>query len=141
MDSHRPGPICNFKTYVVGLEPRPAMKRRGGFSSSKFCNQAKSEVFQCVICTDICRSPVTCHSGAHLFCQDCLASSLQCNPSCPVCREPLAAPVPSAFASAQVSALDVVCLHDKCTWKGTCGRLDGHLDMDCLHEPIKCSGD
>ena len=49
--------------------------------------------------------------------------------------------MPSAFASAQVSALDVQCVHDKCKWKGTCGRLDGHLDTDCLHEPIKCSAE
>ena len=115
------------------------MARRGGFPISILCNQAKSEYFQCLVCTEICRSPVTCQSGAHLFCHDCLSESLRRNSSCPACREPLTAPVPSFFAAAQVSALDVVCVHDKCTWKGTCGRLDGHLDNDCLHEPIKCS--
>ena len=117
------------------------MQRRGGFPVSIFCNQARSEAYQCLICFEVCRSPVTCRSGAHLFCQDCLAGSLRRNPSCPVCRERLAAPVPSAFATAQVSALDVVCVHEKCKWKGTCGRLDGHLDIYCLHEPIKCSGE
>ena len=117
------------------------MTRRVGFPSTKFCNQAKSEVFYCLVCTEVCRSPVTCRSGAHLFCLDCLTESLRRNPSCPVCREPLTAPVPSAFASAQVSALDVQCVHDKCQWKGTCGRLDSHLDTDCLHEPIKCSAE
>ncbi|KAL5473666.1 hypothetical protein EMCRGX_G028176 [Ephydatia muelleri] len=50
--------------------------------------------------------------------------------------ENLSSSVPSSFAAAQVSALDVVCVHDKCKWKGTCGRLDGHLNTDCPHEPI-----
>ena len=117
------------------------MTRRGGFPVGIFINQAKSEYFHCLVCTDVCRSPVTCQSGAHLFCLNCLTESIRINRSCPVCRERLAAPVPSAFATAQVSALDVVCVHEKCKWKGTCGRLDGHLDTDCLHEPIKCSGE
>ena len=117
------------------------MSRRGGFPSNIFCDQGKSESFHCLVCTEVCRSPVTCRSGAHLFCQECLTESLRHNPSCPVCREPLTAPVPCAFASAKVSALDVQCVHDTCQWKGTCGRLDGHLDTDCLHEPIKCSAE
>ena len=117
------------------------MTRPGGFPVGIFLNQAKSESFHCLVCTDVCRSPVTCRSGAHLFCQDCLTESIRRNPSCPVCREFLAAPVPSAFATAQVSALDVVCVHEKCKWKGTCGRLDGHLDIECHHEPVKCSGE
>ena len=117
------------------------MKRRGGFPAGKFCNQARSESYLCRICFDVCRSPVTCQSGAHLFCHGCLSESLRRNSSCPACREPLTAPVPSAFAAAQVSALDVMCVHDKCKWKGTCGRLDSHLDTDCPHEPIKCSGE
>ena len=114
------------------------MARRGGFPVGIFCNQSKSEFFHCFVCTEVCRSPVTCRSGAHLFCLECLTESLRQNASCPVCREPLAAPAPSAFASAQVSALDVQCVNDKCKWKGTCGRLDSHLITDCLHEPIKC---
>ena len=117
------------------------MQRRGGFPTSIFCNQTKSDCYCCLICFEVCRSPVTCRSGAHLFCLECLTESLRQNASCPVCREPLTAPVPSAFASAQVSALDVQCVHGKCKWKGTCGRLDGHLDTDCLHEPIKCSAE
>ena len=115
--------------------------RQGGFPSSIFCNQAKSEFFHCLVCTEVCRSPVTCLSVAHLFCLDCLTKSLRQNASCPVCREPLTAPVACAFATVQVSALDVQCVHDKCQWKGTCGRLDAHLDTDCLHEPIKCSAE
>ena len=117
------------------------MQRRGGFSSDIFCDQKTSEIYRCLICLDVCRSPVTCQSGAHLFCIVCLSESIRRNPSCPVCRERLTDPLPSAFVAAQVSSLDVVCLHDKCRWKGTCGRLDGHLDIDCPHEPIKCSGD
>ena len=113
--------------------------RRGGFPPSIFSNQTKSESYHCLICFEVCRSPVTCQSGAHLFCLNCLAASLRRNASCPVCREPLTAPLPSAFASAQVSALDVVCVHDKCKWKGTCARLDGHLDIECTYEPIACS--
>ena len=113
--------------------------RRGGFPSNVFCNQIKSESYHCLICFEICRSPVTCQSGAHLFCLDCLTESIRRNASCPVCREPLTAPLTSAFASAQVSALDVVCVHDKCKWKGTCGRLDGHLDTECSCELIACS--
>eukprot|EP00731_Ephydatia_muelleri_P028847 Em0020g491a len=116
------------------------MARQGGFPINIFCNQAKSEYFQCLVCTEVCRSPVTCKSG-HLFCHYCLSESLRRNPGCPTCREPLASPVPSVFVAAQVSALDIVCVHDKCKWKGTCGRLDGHLDTDCPHEPIKCSGE
>ena len=115
------------------------MTRRGGFPANKFYNKEKSEFFHCLVCYEVCRAPVTCHSGAHLFCFDCLAESLQHNPSCPVCREPLVSPVPSTFAAIQVSALDVVCVHDQCKWKGTCGRLDSHLDTDCRHEPVKCS--
>ena len=116
------------------------MARRGGFPANKISNLAKSEPYHCLICFDVCRSPVTCKSGAHLFCLDCLAESIKRNRSCPVCREPLDAPIPSAFATAQISALDVVCVHDKCTWKGTCGRLDNHLNIDCPQEPVKCSG-
>eukprot|EP00731_Ephydatia_muelleri_P029185 Em0020g829a len=55
--------------------------------------------------------------------------------------DPLTTPLPSAFAAAQVSALDIVCIHDKCKWKGTCGRLDRHLDTECDCEPIACSGE
>ena len=117
------------------------MQRRGGFHSNIFNDQKISEIYRCRICTDVCRSPVTCQSGAHLFCLLCFSESIRRNPSCPVCRERLTDPLPSAFVAAQVSALDVVCLYDKCRWKGTCGRLDGHLDIDCPHEPIKCSGD
>eukprot|EP00731_Ephydatia_muelleri_P028684 Em0020g328a len=117
------------------------MSRRGGFPCIKFCNQARSEFFHCLVCLDVCRSPVTCHSGAHLFCRDCLAESLRSNRSCPTCRQPLADPVPCPFASTQVSALDMLCLHDECTWKGTCGRLDSHLDKDCPYEPIECAGE
>ena len=116
------------------------MQQRGGFHSNIFNDQKISEIYRCRICTDVCRSPVTCQSGAHLFCL-CLSESIRRNPSCPVCRERLTDPLPSAFVAAQVSSLDVVCLHDKCRWKGTCGRLDGHLDIDCPHEPVKCSGD
>ena len=117
------------------------MSRRGGFPCSKFCNQVKSECFHCLICLEVCRSPVTCHSGAHLFCHGCLAESLRSNRSCPTCRQPLAYPVPCPFASTQVSALDMLCLHDECSWKGTCGRLDSHLDKDCPYEPIECAGE
>eukprot|EP00731_Ephydatia_muelleri_P028677 Em0020g321a len=117
------------------------MSRRGGFPSTKFCSPARSEFFHCLICLDVCRSPVTCHSGAHLFCHGCLAESLRSNPSCPTCRQPLADPVPCPFALTQVSALDMLCLHDECTWKGTCGRLDSHLDKDCPYEPIECAGE
>ncbi|KAL5508961.1 hypothetical protein EMCRGX_G004233 [Ephydatia muelleri] len=120
---------------------KPTMSRRGGFPSAQFCNQFKSEFFNCLICLDVCRSPVTCRSGAHLFCHGCLAESLRHNPSCPTCREPLADPVLCPFASKQVSALDVFCSHDECTWKGTCGRLDSHLDNDCPYEPIECTGE
>ena len=112
--------------------------RRGGFPPNVFCNQVKSESYHCLVCLEVCRSPVTCKSGAHLFCLDCLTESIRRKPTCPVCREPLTAPLPSAFASAQVSALDVVCIHDKCKWKGTCGRLDGHLDNECAYEPVTC---
>ena len=35
----------------------------------------------------------------------------------------------------------MLCLHDECTWKGTCGRLDSHLDKDCPYEPIECTGE
>ena len=115
--------------------------RQGGFPSNIFCNQGRSDFFHCLVCTEVCRSPVTCRSVAHLFCLDCLTESLRQNASCPVCRESLTTPVPSAFATVQVSALDVQCVHDKCQWKGTCGRLDAHLDTDCLHEPIKCSAE
>ena len=206
-----------------------ACRRGGGFPSNVFCNQVKSESYHCLVCLEVCRSPVTCQSGAHLFCLDCLTESIRRNPTCPVCREPLTAPLPSAFASAQqkvlaqdswarwpgscprgqglaqetkilskrpnlaqdlaqvlrqdpeqdfgshnlgildkilgkswarggkswaslrqvvlrknfllgaqVSALDVVCIHDKCKWKGTCGRLDGHLDNECAYESITC---
>ena len=115
------------------------MTRQGGFPVSIFCNQPKSEPFLCCVCKKVCRSPVTCQSNVadHLFCLECLRQYA----SCPVCREPLTAPVTSAFALAQVSALDVKCEHDKCQWKGTCGRFDGHLDTDCLHQPIKCSAE
>ena len=114
--------------------------RRGGFPSNKFCDQSKAEFFKCLICFEVCRSPVTCQSG-HLFCQDCLIKSLQTNRSCPACKEPLYNPLPSPFVTAQVAALDVLCMHDEygCKWKGTCSRLDGHLDKDCLYEPIVCS--
>ena len=125
----------------MAANSRVALTRLSGFPIIIFCNQAKSEYFQCLVCTEVCRSPVTCQSGAHLFCHYCLSESLRRNPACPACREPLTAPVPSAFAAAQVSALDVLCVHDKCKWVGTCGRLDGHLDTDCPHEPIKCSGE
>ena len=117
------------------------MTQRGGFPVGIFINQARCEDFLCHVCTDVCRSPVTCQSGTHLFCLNCLTESIRINPSCPVCRERLAVPVPSAFATAKVSALDIVCVHGKCQWRGTCGRLDGHLDIECLHEPIKCSGE
>ena len=112
-----------------------------GFPCSIFSNKMKIEPYQCLICLDICRSPVTCESGAHLFCRFCLSESLRINPNCPVCRNPLVAPVPCAFVSVQVSIQDVVCIHHKCKWKGICGRLDGHLETDCLHQPIKCSGE
>ena len=115
-----------------------ACRRGGGFPSNVFCNQVKSESYHCLVCMEVCRSPVTCQSGAHLFCLDCLTESIRRSPTCPVCREPLTAPLPSVFASAQVSALDVVCIHDKCKWKGTCGRLDGHLDNECACEPVTC---
>ena len=116
------------------------MARRGGFPASKFCDQAISEAYHCLVCFEVCRSPVTCQSeGAHLFCSDCLKKTLRLNPVCPVCRERLTAPIPSPFVAARVSALDVLCVHDKCKWKGTCGRLDVHLDTDCPHEPITCS--
>ena len=114
--------------------------RRCGFPLKAFCDSAKRETYQCPVCLDVCRSPVTCQSGAHLFCLDCLTQSLRRNSSCPVCREPLTTPLPSAFASAQVSALDVVCVHDKCTWKGICGSLDCHL-AECSDEPIACYGE
>ena len=97
-----------------------ASDRRGGFPTNKFCNKEKSEFYRCLLCFDVCRAPVTCHSGAHLFCFDCLSESLQNHLSCPVCQEPLVSPVPSAFAAAQVSALEVVCIHDQCKWRGTC---------------------
>ena len=115
--------------------------RRGGFPCNIFCNRTKSETFLCQECSKVCRSPVTCQSGSHLFCLCCLTQSLQLKSYCPVCQEPLTAPSSSTFATAQVSALDVVCVHEKCRWKGTCGRLDSHLDIECLHEPIKCSGE
>ena len=63
------------------------------------------------------------------------------NPKCPVCKEPFTIPLPCPFASARVSALDVVCIHETCEWKGTCGRLDHHLDTECECGPIKCSGE
>ena len=129
----------NAPVVILYISKR-TMARQGGFPIIIFCNQAKSEYFQCLVCTEVCRSPVTCKSG-HLFCHKCLSESLRRNSSCPACRERLTAPVPSAFAAAQVSALDVMCVHDKCKWIGTCGRLDGHLDTDCPHEPIKCSGE
>ena len=129
----------NAPVVILYISKR-TMARQGGFPIIIFCNQAKSEYFQCLVCTEVCRSPVTCKSG-HLFCHNCLSESLRRNSSCPACRERLTAPVPSAFAAAQVSALDVMCVHDKCKWIGTCGRLDGHLDTDCPHEPIKCSGE
>ena len=52
-------------------------KRRDGFPLKILCNREKSEQYQCSICLDVCRSPVTCQSGVHLFCPDCLAKSLQ----------------------------------------------------------------
>ena len=58
---------------------------------------------------------------AHLFCLLtllCLSERQNLHRCCPVCRERLTDPLPSAFVAAQVSALDVVCLHDKCRWKG-----------------------
>ena len=114
-----------------------------GFPCNIFCDKIKTESYRCLICLDVCRSAVTCESGAHLFCRNCLIQSLRCtsSPRCPVCQNPLTAPVPCAFVTAQVSALDVICIHDKCKWKGTCGRLDGHLEADCFHQPIRCSGE
>ena len=110
--------------------------KRSGFPSNIFCSQVKSEPYHCLICFEVCRSPVTCRSGAHLFCFDCLTESLRQNPTCPVCREPLVAPLPSAFASAQVSALDVVCIHDTCKWKGTCGRFPRKKIMHAILQRI-----
>ena len=112
--------------------------RRGGFPPNIFRDQQKSEPYHCLICFEVCRSPVTCRSGAHLFCLHCLTKSIRRNPACPVCRERLTDPLPCPFASARVSALDVVCVHDECKWKGTCGRLDGHLDKECACELITC---
>ena len=119
---------------------RMSNRRQGGFPCNKFCDQSKIEFFQCHICFDVCRTPVTCQSG-HLFCGDCLAESLRRSRNCPVCQVSLTNPIPSPFVAAQVSSLDILCVHDECKWKGTCGRLDGHLDNDCLREPIKCSGE
>ena len=122
------------------LKSRTSNRRQGGFPCNKFCDQSKIEFFQCHICFDVCRTPVTCQSG-HLFCGDCLAESLRRSRNCPVCQVSLKNPIPSPFVAAQVSSLDILCVHDECKWKGTCGRLDGHLDNDCLREPIKCSGE
>eukprot|EP00731_Ephydatia_muelleri_P028848 Em0020g492a len=98
----------------------------------------KSEYFQSLVCTEVCRSPVTCKSG-HLFCHGCLSESFRRNSSCPACWERLTAPVPSAIAAAQVSALDVMCVHNKCK------LVDRNLwsvgRSPRPHEPIKCSGE
>ena len=45
----------------------------------------KEEDFECKICYEIFLKPITTPCG-HVFCKNCLAQTLDCNASCPVCR-------------------------------------------------------
>ena len=44
------------------------------------------DLFQCPICHDVLRDPVSITNCGHDFCKHCIQDWLKIRPSCPICR-------------------------------------------------------
>ncbi|KAH3756757.1 TNF receptor-associated factor 4 [Pelomyxa schiedti] len=107
--------------------------------------QEPGREYICPICRDFAIDPLVHGNEAYVFCRSCLEHSLEVKPQCPCCK---AMPVsigkdfvkPARLFLSVRERLEVHCPHksDGCTAIMQLGKLNRHVEDDCIYAPMPC---
>ncbi len=115
-----------------------------GFEEDRF-EQAVSQNFQCIICTNVLRDPVMCRENQHLYCRACITRHLANFQTCPTCMQELNVETlmeaPRAVTNF-LSELTIRCdFHDRgCLALIELRELEKHV-KECGFAPVVCSNE
>lgn len=116
-----------------------------GFEKEIFLNPDKIDKFICPVCLQIIRD-WTIDPCGHSFCNECVISWINANPTCPISKKPLALKnlIKHPGLEAEMKKLAVRCVHleEGCAWTGLLEDYPSHLEAECDFEgelcPDKC---
>mmetsp|Transcript_10633 Transcript_10633/g.20834 ORF Transcript_10633/g.20834 Transcript_10633/m.20834 type:complete len:201 (+) Transcript_10633:100-702(+) len=86
------------------------------------------EVFNCGICRNTMKNPVTCCSNGHSFCEGCIRNWQKRANTCPVCRSELKALVPNHALRDTIDVLKLRCPND-CGFEGSLAENEAHVSQ------------
>ena len=115
-----------------------------GFEEERF-EQAVSQNFHCIICTNVLRDPVMCRENQHLFCRACITRHLTNSQTCPTCMQKLRIDTLTEAPRAVTNflcELKIRCdFYDRgCVVLIELGDLKNHL-KECGFAPVVCSNE
>ena len=115
-----------------------------GFEEERF-EQAVSQNFHCIICTNVLRDPVMCRENQHLFCRACITRHLTNFQTCPTCMQKLRIDTLTQAPRAVnnfLCELKIRCdFYDRgCVVLIELGDLENHL-KECGFAPVVCSNE
>ena len=120
------------------------VQQQYGFEEERF-EQAISQNFHCIICTNVLRDPVMCRENQHLFCRACITKHLTYSQTCPTCMQKLRidtlTQAPRAITNF-LCELKIRCdFYDRgCLVLIELGDLKNHL-KECGFAPVVCSNE
>lgn len=123
-----------------GVEPAPKLvpKRAAPMNHGKsfrvdcVVDSAARDEFTCAICLGIINDALSTGCG-HVFCRECLLTSLKRDQRCPIDRQHIMEHYPAPFIDRKVMSLETrcICANVGCDWRGTVKKLydnaEGHL--------------
>jgi hypothetical protein len=118
-------------------QPAPAKKFSASRPEFRFANQNRiHELMRCGICEVPMFEPMRAPCD-HWFCKACIEEHLSKEQKCPKCSQELNASDIEADKTMDklVSALEVFCLNQDCSWKGPRSSVAEHLARTCNSWP------
>ena len=134
-----PGKLHSVNPRVALTSPLSST-RKGSISTYVGDYQKELEDFQCAICYSVIFQPILTTPCGHLFCKQCIEDSKKIRNDCPTCRYQNFATAPEGFVARKIGGISVMCPNAGrgCTWKGTLGESEDHLNNRCDYEEIQC---
>lgn len=111
--------------------------------SYSYCDPVPEDLL-CSVCSEPFISPRSCDKCGNTFCEQCLASWLERNSTCPHCRASISCGVPNRVVANQCNRLRVLCrlASNGCTWTGEREQFGTHIGQcQFLLVPSTKSGD